>query len=106
MNPTGRRPFLASIIAGLSNLSIAARAAQLASGQIYAPKQSDRQETATGDEPGFTPMFDGKELYAWLKTITQVVPFLRQSKGDDVRTSCNGYVLLSLGDVCHRRSFP
>jgi hypothetical protein len=32
MNPTGRRPFLASI-SGLANLSIAAQAAQLASGQ-------------------------------------------------------------------------
>jgi Domain of Unknown Function (DUF1080) len=65
MNPTGRRPFLASIIAGLSNLSIAAQAAQPASGQLYVPKQSDRPETATGDEPGFTPMFDGKTLSGW-----------------------------------------
>jgi len=58
MNPTGRRGFLVSTIAGLSNLSTAAQS-------IYAPKQSDRPEPATGDEPGFTSMFDGKTLNGW-----------------------------------------
>ncbi len=57
MNPTGRRLFIASTIAGLSNLAV--------SGQGYVPKQSDRPEPATGDEPGFTPMFDGKTLSGW-----------------------------------------
>src|SRR5688500_2407086 len=31
----------------------------------YAPKQSDRPELLTGDEPGFTPIFDGKTLTGW-----------------------------------------
>ena len=44
MNPTGRRLFLASTIAVMADLS--------ASGQVYVPKQSDRPEPATGDEPG------------------------------------------------------
>jgi hypothetical protein len=66
MNPTGRRPFLAVIVVaviGLSSLSLAAQAPQ--QGQPYVPKQSDRPEPATGDELGFTPMFDGKTLDGW-----------------------------------------
>ena len=31
----------------------------------YAPKQSDRPEVLTGDEPGFQPIFDGKTLAGW-----------------------------------------
>jgi hypothetical protein len=31
----------------------------------YVPKQSDRPEPATGDEPGFKPIFDGKTLTGW-----------------------------------------
>jgi hypothetical protein len=31
----------------------------------YAPKQSDRPEAVTGDEPGFDPIFDGKTLTGW-----------------------------------------
>jgi hypothetical protein len=31
----------------------------------YAPKQSDRPEVLTGDEPGFQPIFDGKTLASW-----------------------------------------
>jgi 3-keto-disaccharide hydrolase len=31
----------------------------------YAPKQSDRPEAVTGDEPGFQPIFDGKTLSRW-----------------------------------------
>jgi hypothetical protein len=31
----------------------------------YAPKQSDRPEAITGDEPGFQPIFDGKTLSGW-----------------------------------------
>jgi hypothetical protein len=31
----------------------------------YAPKQSDRPEVLTGDEPGFQPIFDGKTLGGW-----------------------------------------
>ena len=31
----------------------------------YAPKQSDRPAPATGDEPGFQAIFDGKTLTGW-----------------------------------------
>jgi hypothetical protein len=31
----------------------------------YAPKQSDRPEPVTGDEPGFQSIFDGKTLTGW-----------------------------------------
>ena len=49
-----RRTFLTSAIA-----------AGLASGQTYVPKQSDRPEAITGDEAGFTPIFDGRTLKGW-----------------------------------------
>lgn len=50
---THRRLFLASLMAGPS----------LA--QDYVPKQSDRPERLSGDEPGFVSMFDGKSLDGW-----------------------------------------
>jgi Domain of Unknown Function (DUF1080) len=31
----------------------------------YIPRQSDRPETITGDEPGFQAIFDGKTLASW-----------------------------------------
>lgn len=31
----------------------------------YVPKQSDRPEPLTGDEPGFEPIFDGRTLTGW-----------------------------------------
>src|SRR5262245_8746766 len=31
----------------------------------YAPKQSDRPEPITGDEPGFASIFDGRTLAGW-----------------------------------------
>ena len=62
MYTTGRRPFLASLIGSLSSLPLAA---QQASNQPYAPRQSDRPAAVTGDEPGFTSMFDGKTLTGW-----------------------------------------
>ncbi len=31
----------------------------------YVPKQSDRPEALSGDEPGFQPIFDGKTLSGW-----------------------------------------
>jgi hypothetical protein len=31
----------------------------------YVPKQSDRPEAITGDEPGFQPIFDGRTLAGW-----------------------------------------
>src|SRR5260370_20745966 len=57
MDLNGRRHFLTSLMAGLPAIQLAA--------QTYVPKQSDRPEPATGDEPGFTPMFDGKTLSGW-----------------------------------------
>ena len=33
--------------------------------QPYAPKQSDRPEAVSGDEPGFQPIFDGQTLSGW-----------------------------------------
>src|ERR1700682_5626963 len=62
MNTTGRRPFLASVIGGLSGLSLAA---QHAPSQRFVPKQSDRPEPLAGDEPGFKSIFDGKTLSGW-----------------------------------------
>jgi hypothetical protein len=58
MRLIGRRPLLASILAGLPTLRLAAQ-------QPYVPKQSDRPEPLTGDEPGFTSIFDGKSLDGW-----------------------------------------
>jgi hypothetical protein len=47
---------------------VVAALAGLAAGQQpapYVPKQSDRPEALTGDEPGFQPIFDGKSLDGW-----------------------------------------
>jgi hypothetical protein len=52
MSTSSRRTFLAA-------LSAAPLAAQ------YVPKQSDRPEPLTGDEPGFKPIFDSKTLDGW-----------------------------------------
>jgi hypothetical protein len=57
MDLTGRRRFLALTMAGLPGLRLGA--------QTYVPKQSDRPEEAVGDEPGFSPIFDGKTLSGW-----------------------------------------
>jgi len=37
----------------------------LSAQQTYVPKQSDRPEPASGDEPGFKLIFDGKTLDGW-----------------------------------------
>lgn len=65
MDSTGRRPFLSGLIAGWSSLPLAAQQAAQTSGERFVPKQSDRPELLTGDEPGFTPIFDGKTLNGW-----------------------------------------
>src|ERR1035438_2849841 len=57
MDTQGRRYFVASLIGGLTTLPLAA--------QQFAPKQSDRPEVLTQDEPGFQTIFDGKTLTAW-----------------------------------------
>lgn len=53
-----RRHFLTSLLS-------AAAAAELSLGQNYVPKQSDRPEAVTGDEPGFESIFDGQSLKGW-----------------------------------------
>jgi hypothetical protein len=40
--------------------------ASVAAAQQYVPKQSDRPEALPGDEPGFTPIFDGHSLDGWV----------------------------------------
>jgi hypothetical protein len=57
MSPDHRRQFLASLAGGVAALPLAA--------QTFVPKQSDRPELITGDEAGFTPIFDGKSLNGW-----------------------------------------
>jgi hypothetical protein len=54
---TARRPFLASLLGG-AFLPFAAQ------GQ-YQAKQSDRPEPIQGDEAGFRPIFNGKNLEGW-----------------------------------------
>jgi len=57
-----RRPFLVSVLTALPSVRLAG---QQDSAQPYVPKQSDRPEAIAGDEPGFTPIFDGKTLDGW-----------------------------------------
>ena len=52
-----RRPFLGSLLGGFASLPL--------TGQQYVPKQSDRPEAPTGDEPGFQSIFDGRTLNGW-----------------------------------------
>jgi len=49
------------IAAAVSTLS----ARQTPGTQPYIPKQSDRPSAITEDEPGFSPIFDGKSLAGW-----------------------------------------
>ena len=63
MELPGRRPFLALMIGGISRL--AAQQAAPAAAEPYVPKQADRPEAITGDEPGFQSIFDGKTLAGW-----------------------------------------
>lgn len=58
---TSRRSLLLrSLASALSGAALAR-----AQSQPYAPKQSDRPEPLTADEPGFEPIFDGKTLNGW-----------------------------------------
>jgi hypothetical protein len=50
MQPIRRRSFLVSLAAPQAP---------------YAPKQSDRPESLSGEEPGFESIFDGKSLRGW-----------------------------------------
>jgi hypothetical protein len=58
--PLRRRQLLAS--AGFSFLASQSAAAQDAA---YVPKQSDRPEPLSSEEPGFDSIFDGKTLNGW-----------------------------------------
>jgi hypothetical protein len=63
---TGRRRFLASLIASCSSLPLPGQqAAPAVSTQPYVPKQSDRPEPLIGDEAGFKTIFDGRTLSGW-----------------------------------------
>ena len=64
MSATGRRPFLASLLGGAC-LPLAGQQAQSVATEIYKPKQSDRPEALAGDEAGFRPLFNGKNLEGW-----------------------------------------
>ena len=55
-----RRPFLTSLLGACCAMRLDAQAPE-----PYVPKQSDRPEPLAGEEPGFTPMFDGKTLDGW-----------------------------------------
>ena len=57
---SGRRPFLATLLSGLA----ATASAQQAS-EPYKPRQSDRPEPLQGEEPGFRPIFNGRNLDGW-----------------------------------------
>jgi hypothetical protein len=50
-----RRPFLLSLLGG----------GLLSAQEPYVPKQSDRPEPFSGEDPGFQPLFDGKTLKGW-----------------------------------------
>jgi hypothetical protein len=58
-----RHAILAAFVALAGHVALLAWQAAPQSG--YVPKQSDRPEALTGDEPGFTPIFDGKTLNGW-----------------------------------------
>lgn len=58
-----RRP-IATLTAGLLLLGVLCLDAQQPS-PPYVPRQSDRPQPVEGDEPGFTPIFDGKTLAGW-----------------------------------------
>jgi hypothetical protein len=66
---TDRKPLVlgilaaAILVAGAASLVAQQPASQPST--TYAPKQSDRPEVLTEDEPGFRPIFDGKTLSGW-----------------------------------------
>jgi Domain of Unknown Function (DUF1080) len=62
MIKSGRRHFLATLSGGLPAMALAG---QQPAAEPYVPKQSDRPEPATGEEPGFRPIFDGRTLAGW-----------------------------------------
>jgi hypothetical protein len=65
MHPSGPGLFLTSRLTSLLVGGMWHLAAQQGSNAAYVPKQSDRPEPIDGDEPGFTPIFNGKTLDGW-----------------------------------------
>jgi len=65
MDATGRRPFVTSVLGGLFLQGIRPLAAQQAASEAYVPRQSDRPEAIEGDEAGFEPIFNGRNLDGW-----------------------------------------
>lgn len=49
----------------LAVVAVSAQQPATPQAQGYVPKQSDRPEPMTGDEPGFQPIFDGQTLKGW-----------------------------------------
>jgi hypothetical protein len=54
-----RRPFVAALLSGACLPALAQQPPP------FQPKQSDRPEAITGDEPGFRALFNGKNLDGW-----------------------------------------
>jgi hypothetical protein len=65
MKPTGRRPFLTSLLTGSLLAASRSLSAQQSANPAYTPKQSDRPEPLEGDEAGFAAIFNGKTLDGW-----------------------------------------
>lgn len=54
-----------TLLTGMLALPLAASGRVWAAGTSYVPRQSDRPERLPGDEPGFSPMFNGRDLDGW-----------------------------------------
>lgn len=54
-----------TILTGMLVLPFASSRVVLGTNQPYVPQQSDRPELLTGDEPGFSSMFNGRDLEGW-----------------------------------------
>src|SRR5687768_12871462 len=60
----GSRATVGGLVAVLVSAVLVSVWAQAPS-TAYVPKQSDRPSPVEGDEPGFTPIFDGQSLKGW-----------------------------------------
>jgi hypothetical protein len=65
MDVTPFRPLSAIVAAVIAFATATAICQQQPSPAPYVPKQSDRPEALTADEPGFQPIFDGRSLAGW-----------------------------------------
>ena len=63
-NPISRGAFVTSLLGGVC-LPLPAQAQAQAPAEPYKPKQSDRPEALQGDEAGFRPLFNGRNLDGW-----------------------------------------